>query len=91
MVCTSPFLLWLECMKKILLAFIGVAIIALIPSCTTIKYTSFERLYGADVNFPEQVKTIGIVNCVPSVNTGQGWAVGATNSYEGEGKITAET
>ena len=90
MVCTSPFLLWLECMKKILLAIIRVVIVALIPSCTTIKYTSFERLYGADVNFPEQVKTIGIVNCVPSVNTGQGWAVGATNSYEGEGKITAE-
>ena len=67
-----------------------VTLVGMLASCTTIKYTSFERLYGADVNFPEQVKSIGIVNCVPSVNTGQDWAVGVANSYEGEGKITAE-
>ncbi len=89
MVCTSPFLLWFGCMKKILLAIIGMAIIILIPSCTTIRHTSFERLYGADVNFPEQVRTVGVVNCLPVV-TERVWN-DLPNICEGEGKLMAES
>ena len=89
MVCTSPFYYTLNVMKKILFAIIGISVAALVPSCVTVKYTSFERLQGAEVNFPEQARSIGIVHCSPVV-TERVWD-GLPNTYEGEGKLMAES
>lgn len=47
-------------------------VVLLFSACTTIQYFSFERLQAADVYFPEQVRTVGVVNGVPSTNGGDG-------------------
>ncbi len=47
-------------------------VVLLFSACTTIQYFSFERLQAADVYFPEQVRTVGVVNGVPSNNGGDG-------------------
>ena len=80
----------LNVMRKILFAVIGVAVSALIPSCVAVKYTSFERLQGAEVNYPEQVRSVGVVNCAPTVSEWV-WSNDVQNSYEGNGYITAES
>ena len=44
----------------------------LFSACTTIQYFSFERLQPADINFPEQVRSVGVVNGVSSTDGGDG-------------------
>lgn len=89
---TSPFSLdEMNRMKKKIVAVMGAMMIALFPSCTVVKHVSFERLQGAEVNFPSQVKTVGVVNCVP-VMSEQDWKnFGIPGFCEGEGLITTET
>ena len=46
--------------------------VMLFSACTTIQYFSFERLQPAEINFPEQVRSVGVVNAVPSTDGGNG-------------------
>ena len=46
--------------------------VMLFSACTTIQYFSFERLQPAEINFPEQVRSVGVVNAVPSTDGGHG-------------------
>ena len=46
--------------------------VMLFSACTTIQYFSFERLQPAEINFPEQVRSVGVVNAVPSTHRGNG-------------------
>ena len=84
------FTLDIHVMKKLLFAIVGMAMIALMPSCTTVKHLSFERLHSAEVSFPEQVQRVGVVNCSPVVSEWV-WVHQMKNSYEGVGQATAES
>ena len=46
--------------------------VMLFSACTTVQYFSFERLQPAEINFPEQVRSVGVVNAVPSTDGGNG-------------------
>ena len=72
-------------MKKI---FFIIGLIGLFTSCVTVGTLSYDRLQAADVNFPEQVRSIGIVNNMPpSGTTGNRSA----DVLEGDGKVMAES
>lgn len=63
----------------------------LLSACTTLRVVSFERLQAADVNYPEQIATVGVVNYIP-LDTLDGRTVEyAMATLEGDGKIATET
>ena len=86
----STCFLFSDTMKKIVFAILAVVLKALLPSCAVLKPISYERLQGTDVNFPEQVRTVGVVNCLPDLPN-RVWVDDVQNSYEGEGQLTAES
>lgn len=75
-------------MKKIVFATALTSL--LFSSCTTLQPFSFERLKAADVNFPEQVKNIGIVNQMPVIDWDNQSVDYASGLLEGDGKVATE-
>ena len=69
-------------MKKV--NFIVFIFILLFASCTTVQYISYDRLHPASVNFPEQIRRVGVVNYVPEVLESK------TGIWEGDGKVATE-
>jgi tetratricopeptide (TPR) repeat protein len=59
-------------MKKVFSIGYILGMVLLFSACTTLQYFSFERLQAADVSFPEQVRSVGVVNGVPSSSGGDG-------------------
>ena len=59
-------------MKKVFRIGCILGMVVLFSACTTLQYFSFERLQAADVSFPEQVRSVGVVNGVPSSSGGDG-------------------
>lgn len=57
-------------------------------SCTTVGTLSYDRLQAADVNYPEMVRRVGVVNNMPPSSL-----VEATSSdvLEGDGQVMAES
>lgn len=49
-------------MKKLIFF---VSLVGMLVSCVSVKHVSFERLQAADLNFPEQVRRVGVINRVP--------------------------
>ena len=77
-------------MKKLLFVLILIGVVEAFTSCVSIKSVSFECLQQAEVNYPSQVKTVGVVNCIPDMSE-QDWKKFKTSgSCKGKGKITAE-
>jgi hypothetical protein len=65
-------------------------LMGLFPSCTTVQIASFERLQPASINFPEQIRRVGVVNAMPVVqqaNLEKGYSV---NVLEGDGVLTTD-
>ena len=71
--------LWLGC------------ILLCITSCTTLQTVSFDRLQAADINFPEQIRRVGVVNAMPVLDKEMERKVLAGNVLEGDGSLSAET
>ena len=69
-------------MKKVI--YIVLVFVLLFSSCTTVQYISYDRLHPAAVNFPEQIRRVGVVNCVPEVLESK------TGIWEGDGKVASE-
>ncbi len=59
-------------------------------ACTTVQSISFERLHAADVNFPDQVRTVGVVNCISPNKQAKGSEERPSASLELDGMVTAE-
>lgn len=77
-------------MKKLLFSLIWIGAVGIFTSCVSVKHVSFECLRQADVNYPSQVKTVGVVNCVP-VMSEQDWdKFGIPGFCEGKGELTTE-
>lgn len=72
-------------MKKI---FSILGLIGLFTSCVTVGTLSYDRLQAADVNFPEQVRSIGIVNNMPPSGVAESRS---TDVLEGDGKVMSES
>ena len=64
---------------------------SLFSACTTLRSISFERLQAADVSFPEQIRTVGVVNYMPDSSQGEKNVDYASNVLQGDGRIAAET
>ena len=69
-------------MKNVFSILAIVGVVVFFSACTTIQYFSFERLQPADINFPEQVRSVGVVNGVPSTNGGDGKVAAETFAHE---------
>ena len=69
-------------MKKILFLISLFGAVVLFSACTTVQYFSFERLQAADINFPEQVRSVGVVNVVPPTSGGDGKVAAETFAQE---------
>lgn len=64
----------------------------LVGGCASVGYVSFERLESGDINFPESVKRVGVVNNMPHFDFSH--LVGDLSrlpDLEGNGKIAADT
>ena len=72
----------LRFMKKTL--FFICCFILLFSSCTTVQYLSYERLQAGDVNFPEQIRRVGVLSHVPEVVEVE------PGIWEGDGQVAAE-
>lgn len=79
-------------MKKtisILAAFVSL----LLSGCVSVGYVSFERLESGDINFPEDVRRVGVVNnMLPSLEISKlNRNLMQFPELEGDGKIAADT
>ena len=68
-----------------------VCMFPLLQACTTIQTISFDRLQAADFNFPEQIQSVGVVNCMPLVEVDSLGTKHSSGLLEGDGKISTET
>lgn len=74
-------------MKKLLF----IASTLLFTACTTLEYVSYDRLQAADVNFPDVVRSVGVVNNLPVVSEEERLEGYSAGVFEGDGKLVAET
>lgn len=74
-------------MKKL---FWIVSIMVLFQACTTVRSVYFERLQAADVNFPERIRSVGVVNNMPAVHQDYKEVDYSSASLEGDGDVATE-
>lgn len=77
-------------MKKLL--FIGwiCIVVVVFSGCTILRPYSFDRLQAADISFPEQVRSVAVINYVPPVSKTDKSVEYVGEYLEGEGKAAAE-
>lgn len=63
-------------------------ILCLFSACTTLQTISFERLQAADVSYPDQVRTVGVINYAPLDKQERDSILGLWN---GDGMVTVES
>lgn len=63
-------------------------VLCLFSACTTLQTISFERLQAADVSYPDQVRTVGVINYAPQDKQERDSILGLWN---GDGKVTVES
>lgn len=74
-------------MKKLILL---VSLVGMLASCVSVKHFTFERLQAAELNFPEQVKRIGVINRVPVIPDTLSGKKKMKGTMEGNGWIASE-
>ena len=75
--------------KKLILVGLW-GILLLVSACTTLQPISYERLQPADVNFPGQIRKVGIVNNMPPVHQDNKHVDYKSASLEGDGEVAVE-
>ena len=73
-------------MKKLLYTTLIGCAVTLFSACSSLQLVTFDRLQAADINFPEQIRSVGIVNYVPSVSRSDK----QEDFWEGDGKLATE-
>lgn len=63
-------------------------VLCLFSACTTLQTISFERLQAADVSYPDQVRTVGVINYAPQNEQERDSILGLWN---GDGMVTVES
>ena len=74
-------------MKNVLNLVAILFVITLLPACVTIQPYSFERLQAADVNYPEQVRKVGIIGYMPVADWADKEIDYSSSVCEGDGKV----
>lgn len=74
-------------MKNILNFVAILCVIAFTPACVTLQPYSFERLQPADVNYPEQIRRVGVVGYMPVMDLTDKEIEYSSESLEGDGKL----
>lgn len=64
--------------------------VVLFQACGTINNVSFERLQAGNVNFPEQITTVGVVNYMPPQDSDENSEDRSSGCLEGDGTKVAE-
>lgn len=65
-------------------------LLCFLSACTTLQTVSYERLQAGNVNFPEQVRSVGVVNYVP-LNVSDKQEVDSLSAlWNGDGKTVTE-
>lgn len=77
-------------MKKIVSTLCVLCGLFFVSSCTTLQTVSFDRLQAADINFPEQIRKVGIVNAMPALEKEEEERQQSSGWLEGDGKVAAE-
>ena len=77
-------------MKKNLYIVCLCGILLSVTACTSLQPFSYERLQPADVNFPGQIRKVGIVNNMPHVHQDYKQVDYKSASLEGDGDVAAE-
>lgn len=75
-------------MKKNLFLVYLWSVLLLLPACTTLQPFSYDRLQTADVNFPSQIRMVGVVNYAPQDKQEKD-SIGGL--WHGDGKVATET
>ena len=66
--------------------------VLLVSSCASVGYVSFERLESGDINFPEEVRRVGVVNNMSHFDFSHlKGDLSRLPDLEGNGQITADT
>lgn len=60
-------------------------------ACTTLENISYDRLQAADVNYPDMVQSVGVVNGLPLMTENERLEGYSTGVFEADGKLVAET
>lgn len=64
----------------------------LLGGCSSVGYVSFERLEAGDVNYPDNIRRVGVVNNMPYPDfTGLERTSAGVLGLEGDGKTVADT
>lgn len=89
----SPFTIFVQQIKKTMKpsrTILSVIMSLLLSSCVSYSYVTFDRLEAGDINYPESVKKVGVVNNMPCFDI-----AGLDGSFlpplEGDGEIAADT
>ena len=77
-------------MKKNLYIVCLCGILLSVTACTSLQPFSYERLQPADVNFPGQIRKVGIVNNMPPVHQDYKQVDYKSASLEGDGDVATE-
>lgn len=77
-------------MKRILWTVLILGAVTFFPSCTTYHSITFDRLQAAEVNYPEQIRTVGIINYLPLQEVKKKSLENTSGTLEGDGKVAAE-
>lgn len=78
-------------MKKII-SILTAFVALLLESCVSIGYVTFERLESGDINFPEDIKRVGVVNNMPFFDFSHvKRGLSELPELEGDGKMAADT
>ena len=77
-------------MKKNYLAVWVLGIASVLSSCVTVQVVSFDRLQAAGVNYPEQIRSVGVVNYMPLLQVDNKSLDITEGSMQGDGKLAAE-
>ena len=78
-------------MMKKLLILVGLLEVIWFTSCSSLASISYERLCAADVNYPEQIRKVGVVNSLPLFQKCTLDTIVLPVSLVGNGKLTTET
>lgn len=63
---------------------------AFLAACTTLQSVSYERLQAADISIPEQIHSVGVINCMPVLDLDSQNVIYSSRHLEGDGKMAAE-
>lgn len=70
--------------------FVYSALVALLSSCSTINVLQFDSLEPAQVNFPESIRKVGVINNLPQIIADEASMSRTAGFLEGDGKVVSE-